>query len=167
VGFWLRRMHSIKHLDAGSSKKVWIVPHEYARERRDMEALAIDIYDRNGLECLGDYEEWDRVTRFEYDELLAENIVFMDLYDSSANHAVVECIVRNTPVLVNPLPAVVEYLGQGYPLYFDSLDEAAQKLNEKGLVKEAHEYLTEIDNSVHSIEAFRASFLESEVYKRL
>ena len=51
------------------------------------------------------------------------NIAFLDLYDSSVNNAVIECIVRNTPVLVNKIPPIVELLGPNYPFYFNDLNE--------------------------------------------
>ena len=44
----------------------------------------------------------------DYDILLSENIVFLDLYDSSANNAVIECIARATPLLVNNLVWVIK-----------------------------------------------------------
>ena len=33
----------------------------------------------------------------------------------------------NTPIVINRLPAVVEYLGADYPFYFNSLEEARDK----------------------------------------
>jgi hypothetical protein len=45
----------------------------------------------------------------------------MDLYDATSNNAIVECIIRNTPIIVNKLPGVVDYLGENYPLYFNIL----------------------------------------------
>jgi hypothetical protein len=104
----------------------------------------------------------------DYDILLSENIVFLDLYDSSANNAVIECIARATPLLVNPLPAVMEYLGEGYPLYYDSLEECARKAENLDLVGEAHEYLKDCEiRKKISQEHFRATFEESEIYKSL
>ena len=50
------------------------------------------------------------------------------LHGASANNMVIECIARATALLVNPLPAVVEYLGEGCPFYFRSLAEAAEKV---------------------------------------
>ena len=79
----------------------------------------------------------------QYDQLLSENIVFLDLYDSVANNTIIECIVRNTPVLVNPLPSVIEYLGIDYPLYFNTLEEAALKAENIDLIIEAHHFLVE------------------------
>ena len=51
-----------------------------------------------------------------YDELLSENVVFLNLIDASAVNTVIECIVRNTPLIINRLPAIVEILGEDYPL---------------------------------------------------
>ena len=72
---------------------------------------------------------------------MSESVVFLDLYDSIANNAVVECISRQTPILVNPIDSVVEYLGKDYPFYYYSLDEAAEKLEDDDLIKETSEYL--------------------------
>jgi hypothetical protein len=104
----------------------------------------------------------------EYDRLLSRNLVFLDLYDSSANNALVECIVRGTPVLVNPLDAVVEYLGVDYPLYFDNLAEAAAKAEDLALVLSAHEYLMDSPNRARlSGQYFLKSVVESKIYRSL
>ena len=68
----------------------------------------------------------------------------MDLYDSSANNGVVECIMRNTPILVNRIPATEEYLGKDYPFYFDSLNECFDKINNRDVFN-CHKYLKEMN----------------------
>ena len=35
-------------------------------------------------------------------------------------NTIIECVVRNTPIIVNNHPAVVEILGKKYPLYFNN-----------------------------------------------
>ena len=167
VGFWLRKTHSIKHLHADKFKKIWLVPHDYAKSIQSVEANAIDIFDQEGLEIVGDYEEWDRLNDSEYDHLLSENLVFLDLYDSSANNTVLECISRNTPILVRKLPAVVEYLGKDYPLYFESLSEASAKLESESIIRDTWEYLKDMDKSRFSMEHFTRSFTESEIYRSI
>ena len=89
----------------------------------------------------------------EYDELLEKNIVFVDLIDASANNAILECIVRNTPIIVNKLEAVVEYLGEDYPLYFENLSDIPSLL-EKDKIVEAHQYLCKLDKTELSIDYF-------------
>ena len=109
-----------------------------------------------------------RLSDADFDALLAENIVFLDLYDSNANNAIVECIARATPLLVNSLPAVVEHLGPDYPLYFDSLSEAAEKTLDTKLIYEAHLHLKNCQtrHKLHP-EYFLNSVTESEVYQQL
>ncbi len=103
-----------------------------------------------------------------YDEFLSKNIVFIDLYDSSANNTIIECIVRHTPVLVNPLPAVREYLGEAYPFYFESLEEAASKAEDFERINTTHEYLKSwsIREKLKPY-YFLKSFAQSEIYRRL
>ncbi len=103
----------------------------------------------------------------EFDELLARNLVFADIIDATANNTVVECIVRHTPILVNRLTAVVEYLGADYPFYFDSLTEAARKVEDGACVKAAHQYLVEMPKQRFTGEYFRSSLAESSLYRAL
>jgi hypothetical protein len=91
----------------------------------------------------------------EYDNLLSNNIVFIDLFDASANNAVLECIIRNTPIIINKLPAIVEYLGENYPLYFNNLDEVNKLLENNDLILQAHLYLKSMNKSDLSIDYFK------------
>ena len=103
-----------------------------------------------------------------YDALLSENIAFMHLYDTSANTAIIECIARATPLLVNPLPAVREYLGHEYPFYFNTLEEAARMAEDTELIARTHEYLKNTpirERLTH--EHFLKSFVESDIYRNL
>jgi hypothetical protein len=77
----------------------------------------------------------------EYDDFLSENIVFLKLFDSSANNSIVECMARSTPVLVNRLPAIEEYLGKEYPLFYNNLQEAEGLLADEENIKKAKHYL--------------------------
>ena len=126
-----------------------------------MEGAAPPEYEENTFDM-------DRLSDEKYDQLLTQNIVFLDLYNSSANNAVIECIARATPVLVNKLPSTLEYLGEDYPFFFDSLDEAAAKAEDFDLVKATHEYLLswEVRDKL-SAEYFRRAFEESEIYQSL
>lgn len=77
----------------------------------------------------------------EYDTLLTNHIVFLDLVDVSAANTVIECIARYTPLVINRHPAVVEYLGEGYPLFYDSIAEANILVCDMDKINEAHLYL--------------------------
>ena len=96
------------------------------------------------------------MTAYRYDCLLAENVVAIELFDSSANNVLVECIARNTPIIVNRHPAVVEYLTDGYPLYFSDPSEIPELLTMDRVVA-AHEYLAGLDKSWLDGVSFRES----------
>jgi hypothetical protein len=166
-GYWLRRLHSIRFLDVPGYLKVWVVTHPSARLAAAREAATMDIYLSDGRLYRGRYQEIDWVPNREYDALLSENLVFMDPYDVSASNTIVECIVRNTPIATRPLPANVEYLGADYPFYFQSLEEAAEKIENEELVYDAHRYLCQLDKRRFSAEAFARQVAASDIYRAL
>jgi hypothetical protein len=97
-----------------------------------------------------------------YDVLMTENIIFINLVDASAVNTVIECIVRSTPIIVNKHPAVVELLGEKYPLYFNNnntLDiEISKLLSNDKLIRNAHNYLKNMDKNVFYINTFVNEF---------
>jgi hypothetical protein len=97
----------------------------------------------------------------EYDELLSQNVCFIDLYDAAANNVVLECILRSTPLIVNKVGGVVEYLGNDYPLYFENLDEVPGLLSNCNKIVEAHYYLKNLDKSDLTIDRFKQSLFTS------
>lgn len=91
----------------------------------------------------GSVAEMPRLTDEQYDRILSESFVMTELYGASGSNVVVECIARGTPLLINRLPAVEEYLGADYPLYFDSIEHAAE-LARSEKVFDAHEHLRRV-----------------------
>jgi hypothetical protein len=169
VGWWLRKLHTIFMLPTRSYKKIFLrITHT------DLDSLLRS--ERSELVRQGKFEDsmYDSVEQVwyiphaAYDKLLAENIVIMDLYDSSANNTIVECIVRSTPLLINRLEPVVEYLGEDYPLYFGSLEEAAAKIENRELLFAAHQYLEALPiRQQLSGECFLHGFVNSPIYQSL
>jgi len=175
IGYWLRKLNSIFALPipcGNEYNKMRLIPYSASRPMETIDELVNKEKKLYDIEIEDMYME-NTITKSslsneDYDQLLSENIIFLDLYDSSANNAIIECIARATPVLVNPLPAVVEYLGEGYPLYYNSLKEAAEKAENLELVKVAHEYLKDCETRQKlSQEYFKKSFEESEIYDLL
>jgi hypothetical protein len=168
VGWWLRRFRSIYELPVSSFQRAILTPVLPQRDADFRQALTRDI--AQATQRLAGEEPVLKLpyqTPRAFDELLAENIVFLHLYDSVCNNTVIECIVRDTPVLVNPLPSIVEYLGPEYPLYFATLAEAAKKAEDSGCVRAAHEYLHVLPKYPFTTEYFRRSLAESELYRSL
>lgn len=96
----------------------------------------------------------------EYDALLASCIVFLDLFDASAVNTIIECFVRNTPVLVNKISPVVEFLGEDYPFYYESLTEASVKVNDQSLIGATCEYLKLKSKSILDFSLFESLLRE-------
>jgi polysaccharide pyruvyl transferase WcaK-like protein len=102
----------------------------------------------------------------EYDEWLSENLVFVNLLDCSAVNTVIECIVRNTPIVINRMRQTVDILGSGYPLFYTSLDEIDALLTPER-IREATEYLRALDKEVYRIESFIRSIKNGPIYLSL
>jgi len=172
IGYWLRKMNSIYMLPINQRFEKWrLIPYTTERPKNAIEALLNkerEVHNIEPNEHFSNTKTIDRLSNDEYDITLSQNVVFLDLYESSANNAIIECIARTTPIAANPIPAVVEYLGPEYPLYFNSLEEAANKINDDKCILDAHNYLKEWhvrDKLTRSY--FRKSVQESEIYTSL
>src|SRR5262249_17886299 len=104
----------------------------------------------------------------EYAGLLETGVFFLILRAAPANTTVVECIARNTPILINRLPGVVEYLGEDYPFYYSSLEEAEAKLQQTALIRETSQYLSASPmKTALTGESFIAALQNSAIYRSL
>lgn len=91
-----------------------------------------------------------------YEEILTSSIVFMNLTDATANNTILECIARGTPVIVNPVGGIKEYLGENYPLYYNSDKEAIcllKTIKNRRLLKNTSKYLINMRQK-YSIDKF-------------
>jgi hypothetical protein len=110
----------------------------------------------------------ERVDDERYDDLLSSSVVFLNMYDAPAITTVIECLGRNTPILVNRLPGVEEYLGKDYPLLYNTLEEAEKMLQSRSQLEEAttylqsHPLLPQLTN-----QAFLEAFTCSSIYRSL
>ena len=166
-GWYLRNLHSIYELPQTQAEKV-AVPFCQDRELyqqlfeaedklRKSKGLFFESMKKTGFVM-------DDVSEAELGRLLTENIAFVNLYESNAVDTVIECIATATPLLVNAMPAVVEYLGPGYPFYMWCYDQAAEKVEDHKLILETHDYLKGLDIRTRMVpQAFRQGILESEI----
>lgn len=146
LGSWARKFLSIFLLNVPLDlKKCMIEPTGLTDEKfkafldKEKQELNSFIEISNSVETIG-YQ-----TSKEYDFLLSRNIMFMDFHDISASNLIIECIVRNTPLLVKKHNAVIDYLGEGYPFYFETLHEASEKINDKFLIEKTYNYLVSLE----------------------
>lgn len=98
----------------------------------------------------------------DYDKLLTENIIYINVVDASAVNTVIECMARCTPIIVNKCPPVVELLGEDYPLYINAQPtdyhtinmELAKIMRNPRNILRAHRYLCNLDNTKINIQTF-------------
>lgn len=100
----------------------------------------------------------NKLSNEDYDNLFKTSIIFIELIDVSAANTIIESIVRNTPILINKLEAVVEYLGPSYPFYYSDYTEARNKANSPEIIKQTHKYLKNMDKRFLTIEYFLKNF---------
>lgn len=163
IGYWLRNINLIKDIECNNNFiKIWIPSnYQYAEKLREL----FDRKERNSYEAS---YKWNGVTipqkiqDHQYDDLMTRSIVCMELYDSSANTAIVESIARNTPIIINKLPSVVEYLGKDYPLYFDHRNDIPKMIENQELIIDAHEYLKQMDKT-----RFSGTFFLKDLHNKL
>jgi hypothetical protein len=169
VGYWLRRRTSIFLLPTRRLQKCRLCKcdpgiRKIVNESFLHEAPAQTLGPRHFREV----RIIKMLSPLEYDSLVTSSILFADLFDASANNLVLEAIAYSTPLLINPVGGVVEYLGKEYPFYFQDLDQAANKAEDLQCVKAAHQYLGELPQKTdYSLDNFLHSFVSSEIYQKL
>lgn len=147
LGYWLRDFDSICRISAPNGYKKYLMPSD----RGTYDMLVKHMEANSPYSCYEVKNKWantqilDRLSNIEFDDILSSSIIYLNLYDSSANNAIIECIARSTPIIVNKIPAVVEYLGPDYPLYFSGESEVASLLFNNKLIYDAHNYLKFMD----------------------
>jgi SAM-dependent methyltransferase len=140
IGQQLRKITSIYLLpEIDNYNKLWLTGTKdfdklkrYINHEIDLFNIDTQLINHDIMTYLTKYED--------YDNLLTQNIVFVDFYDTCANNTVIECIIRNTPIVINKIPGAIDYLGENYPLYFNTLEEVPNLLTAENITK-AYEYL--------------------------
>jgi hypothetical protein len=111
---------------------------------------------RDGQESV---REMSPLDNSQYDELLRQNVVFLSLYDCSAVNTVIECLARNTPIILNRLPALEDALGHRYPGFYNHIAQVPVMLSDASLIERAHKYLAARDKAPLSLSVFAAGML--------
>jgi hypothetical protein len=140
IGQQLRKITSIYTLKTNKPyKKMWLTGTKNFNKCNQLMNLEVNYYNVQKFN-MNDVNMKYTESFDEYDNYLTNNIVFLDLFDAAANNAVLECIVRRTPIVINKIPGVVEYLGEDYPLYFENLEDVNELLSYEKIFN-AHIYL--------------------------
>lgn len=161
AGDWLRQLQAIYRIKATGHRKLML------RKRTSIKSLEREIKEM-GQFVNKSVAVKDFVSNEEYDDILSSSVVLCLLYATAANNLVLECIARHTPLIINPLPSVVEYLGEDYPLYASTVEMADFLLSDKNLILRASDYLRERAEAVDfTYRGFRRNIANSSFYERL
>jgi hypothetical protein len=97
----------------------------------------------------------------DYIHNLTKSIGFAYYNDVAASNALLEHIVTHTPIIVNKLPAVVEYIGKNYPLFYEDIQHDPDRyLLDKKHIIQCTNYLKEHSKSdIFTIAKFKQDLL--------
>lgn len=146
VGWYARNQRAIYQVDVPDSfHKIHLL------QDRHWVARAVELTDtlspHRNRPLRGQVDIMHEISNEHYDELLASSLIFNEYWDLSASNTVIEAIARSTPMVVNHHPALVEYLGAEYPLFFHEIRDVKAILRDRERIRSASDYLLAMDKS--------------------
>ena len=173
IGSWLRNLNLIFNIES-EYKKIWI-----SRDRDALVRYSNTLYltDRKKISNIlsnfqinKEYQLENNVylinlDNYKYEEIIVDNIVVTEIIGSSCNNGIIECIASATPILVNKLDSLIEYLGKDYPFYYHSKKELLEKSQNYELINKTHKYLLNLNTrKLITGESFREQFLNCDLF---
>ncbi len=140
LGSQLRTNTTIYKLNMPGYKKLWLSGRSKEASisllNQEIHEFKVYVSDEESKSV-----ELRRLSDEEYDEVILNSYIIIHQMNASANNALLECIVKNIPVFLNRLPAVEEYIGADYPLFFTDIYDLENKLKDVLLIRQAYNYL--------------------------
>tara|TARA_B110001469_G_C9608913_1_gene302846 strand:+ start:386 stop:1285 length:900 start_codon:yes stop_codon:yes gene_type:complete len=149
IGNWLRKTYSICKLNTNVNKE--ILPWTKRTQKEMQYFLNKDNVILTELEQ-NSVLKTPRISDSDYNKIFNNKIIFLNLYSSTANNVIMECIKANNPIIINRLESIESYLGKEYPLFYDNLSEVTSFLENDDLILKAVNYLKNLDKSKFSIQ---------------
>jgi hypothetical protein len=154
IGNWLRKQYSIFKLKCSDKFKKSIIPFtkrtklelEYYTKLDNIVLTKDEINSVNKLEY---------VSTQNYHKIFENNLVFLDVYLTTINNTFLECIISNTPIILNRKQEYINLIGGDYPLFFDNIDQINSLIETDNNILNAHNYLKNIDKTKFSINFFK------------
>ena len=149
IGNWLRRTYAIFKIKTDVKKL--ILPFN----QRTLDELVYFIKKDNIEISKTEIDSVYKVVPIsddEYDGLFKNHVLFLNLYSSTANNVILECIKSNNPIIINRHEAIEAYLGKDYPLFYDNLSEVSEFLDDDVLIFKAYLYLRNMNKDKFSVD---------------
>ena len=142
IGWWLRNFNSFMNFKIPDEfNKTILIKSSFEEE---WNILSKRINYKKDITVVKELNNND------YAKIFTNSCMYLDLEDATANNVILECIKFNTPIIIRKIPAVIEYLGINYPLYFENEKELNMLVSNDYLsnrIKEANIYLQNMDKS--------------------
>ena len=123
------KISSLYKISTPSYKKIWLTSDPDMKQ-------SMSLLQQNALDHSIVLNKGVSVKYADDMNIVNKSIVFVDLYENGVIPSILmECIARNTPILINRFPYIEEYLGSAYPLYYTNLDEIKELVNENSIQK--------------------------------
>lgn len=130
LGFYLRNTRLIHQIpDTRGLERTKVLQRKSNSKRLDAKC-------KNFFSSVPEYPGVRRIDRWndlQYDAALSKNLLITQPLGCSANNVIIEAMARKVPVICPRHPAIEEYIGPSYPLYFDEIGEIP------GLIDRWHE----------------------------
>lgn len=152
IGNWLRKTYSIYLLNVSNDFQKSICPWN-SRMTQELTQTCQRDHIKLTLENTNSVKHFNKLSDSEYSKLFESNIIHLNLYSSTVNNVILEAIKANTPIIVNRLDSIEEYLTKEYPLFYTKIDEIKDLLTYEN-IKRGHEYLKKLDKSILSLDYF-------------
>jgi len=95
---------------------------------------------------------------------LHQRVIFMFANEYTHTDKIVLLIEHNVPFFINKTDSSCEYLGDEYPLFYDTISQLVTILNDysevQTLIQKGHEYLLQMDKSDISFEYFNSEVMK-------
>lgn len=153
IGWWLRNFKSFIEFKQ---------PKEYSKTilvKKGFEGEWNIFSTRHKMDNITILKE---LSNLDYERLFINSCLYLNLEDTTANNVILEAIKFNTPIIVNRLPAIEEYLGPNYPLFYNNNQDLKKLQNSNyflSLIELAHDYLKNMDKKHLSCETFNAKLV--------
>lgn len=148
IGWWLRNFKSFINFK---------LPNEFNKTILIKKGFEEDWNTLSNRFDISDITIIKELSNRDYEQIFVNSCMYLDLEDTTANNVILECIKFNTPIIVRKIPALIEYLGINYPLYFENEKDLNMLKSNDYLcsrIQETTLYLQNMDKSHISCETF-------------
>jgi len=153
IGNWLRKQYSIFKLQCHNKFSKAIIP--FTKRTQD----ELSFYTNRDNTRVTEEEnnsvlKIEKLDDFNYHKIFENNIVFLDVYLTTVNNTFLECLISNTPILLNRHQEYIELIGETYPLFYDSLDDINNFIFDDENILNTHNYLKNVDKTRFTLDYF-------------